>query len=233
VRCVDQVILLFLDARRTLPHSEYEADLEALNLFSLVIRHVEGVLALARNDLVLAPPACACARAAFESAAKAAWMVNADDPFEREARWLAHLAEEERVYKRAASRSHSASATRFLEQARVIGEFRQSVENLMPKHIKQLSGNPNFEEMIRSIGGDRLYSLYIYLSQFTHGGHLASGTYGQNLGTAKIIGEFVIPANWYIAFRVCWLSLSQPGNIILSRVSNSGMQYLNPQQELT
>jgi hypothetical protein len=78
---LDQVISLFLDARRTLPQSKYEADFEAVNLFNLVIRHVEGVLALARSDLVLAPPAYACARAAFETAAKAAWIVNADDPF--------------------------------------------------------------------------------------------------------------------------------------------------------
>ena len=78
---------------------------------------------------------------------------------------------------------------------------------------------------------NKIRGIPIYLSQFIHGGHLASGTYRKNLGTEKIIGEFVTPANWYIAFRVCWLSLSQPGNIILSRVSNSGMQYLNPEQE--
>lgn len=231
---LDQVIGSFLVARTALPASRYEADVEAVNLFNLVIRHVEGVLALARTDLVLVPPAYACARAAFETATKAAWMVDADDPFDREARWLAHLQEEERVYQRAASRSSvPADAARFKAHANAIVEFREGVADLLPKHVKPLRGNPSLEEVSRSIGGAHLYSLYIYLSQFVHGGHLATGLYRQNLGTEKKLGEFVVPANWYIAFRLCWLSLSHPGNVVLSRVSNSPVTYLSPAQEVS
>ena len=43
-----------------------------------------GVITLARTDLVLLPPAQVAARAAFEASVRAAWLVHAADPFERE-----------------------------------------------------------------------------------------------------------------------------------------------------
>jgi hypothetical protein len=82
---------------------KYEADIEAWLLFNLAIRHTEGVIALARHDLILLPPAQMAARAGFEAAVKAAWLVDADDPFDREARWLAHLSFQERYLSRSAN----------------------------------------------------------------------------------------------------------------------------------
>jgi hypothetical protein len=78
---------------------KFESDVEALLLFNLVIRDIEAILTLARTDLVLLPSANVLARAVFEIALKAAWIVQPDDPFDREVRWLAHLAEEERLHK--------------------------------------------------------------------------------------------------------------------------------------
>ena len=102
---LDRAIGLFLEARKTLPPlGRYESEIEAVNLFALAIRDIEGVVALAREDLVLLPPAMAAARAAFEAAVKGAWIVDVDDPFEREVRWLAHLKAEERFYERVAKR---------------------------------------------------------------------------------------------------------------------------------
>jgi hypothetical protein len=229
---VDMAIEGFISAKSKLLPTPYEADGEALNLFNLVIRHAEGVLALARADLVLVPPAYATARAAFEAATRAAWMVNADDPFDREARWLVHLQEEERARQRASERATDAeSAARFAQHARTIKEFREGVTDAMPKHVKLLAAVPNLLEMSRSIGGEHLYLLYIFLSQFAHGGHMATSLYRQNLGTEKKLGEFVMPSNWYIALRLCWLSLYEPGNIVLSRVSGSPVRFLTPTQE--
>ena len=229
---IDRVIELFISARETLPGSQYEADVEALTLFNLVIRHIEGVLVLARNDMVLIPPAYACARAAFETGIKAAWMVNSDDPFVRETRWLAHLAEEGRVYLRVAARTEDQeSSASFGARAQAIQQFRQGVIERLPSHIKLLPGNPNLEEMSRAIGGERLYSLYIFLSQFIHGGHAATNLYRKNLGTEKKFGEFVVPGNWYIAFRLCWLSLSHPGNIVLSQLSGTSTRYISSDEE--
>jgi hypothetical protein len=103
---LDDLAARFLATRReTLPPlGKYEAEVEAQNLFNLAIRDLEGVLALARADLVLLPPALAAARACFEAAVKAAWLIDADDPFDREARWLVHLASEERYYARIADK---------------------------------------------------------------------------------------------------------------------------------
>jgi hypothetical protein len=52
---LDLIIEEFLAAKNTLDGSYrvYEAPFEALNLFNLTIRHVEGVIALARRDLVM------------------------------------------------------------------------------------------------------------------------------------------------------------------------------------
>jgi hypothetical protein len=89
---LEQGIGRFLNSRSTLPPlGRYESQVEALNLFYLALRDIEGVVALAGTDLVLIPPALASARAGFETSVKSMWMVDADDPFECESRWLAHL----------------------------------------------------------------------------------------------------------------------------------------------
>jgi hypothetical protein len=95
----------FLNSRSTVPLlGRYESQVEALNLFYLALRDIEGVVALARTDLVLIPPALASARAGFEAAVKSLWMVDAYDPFECDSRWLAHLKAEERFHNRIAAR---------------------------------------------------------------------------------------------------------------------------------
>lgn len=231
---LDDVIPAFLAARNLIPNlHKYEANLEAVNLFNLVIRNVEGVLALARADLTLLPPANASARASFETAVKAAWMVNADDPFQREARWLAHLKEEERVYERAAKQSsdHGSDDGHFLAHAADLRHFRETVSAVLPAGISLLPGNPSMEEMLRSIGGAHFYSLYIYLSQFVHGGHTATWLYRRHLGTEKRLGEFITAENWYLPLRICWLSLSHPGNLLLSRLCAVDADYLSREQE--
>jgi hypothetical protein len=226
---LDHAVGRFLAARECLQFGRYEADVEASLLFNLVLRHVESVISLARTDLTLLPAAYSVARSAFETATKAAWLVDATDPYVREGRWLAHVAEEERVYERAAERFDSPeSKARFHARASRLREFRTGVQALMPKHVPIPKGNPSLEEACRSIGGEHLYSLYIYLSQFVHGGHCATSLYRQGLGTEKQIGEFITEGHWYIALRICWLSLSHPATVVLSRISGTEFEYLNP-----
>jgi hypothetical protein len=104
VKCdlIDQMIAEFIAARNTVEdtHFKYEAPREALLLFNLTIRNVEGVITLARNDLALLPAAEILVRAAVEPSIKAAWMMTPSDPFEREARWLAHLKSEKSYLER-------------------------------------------------------------------------------------------------------------------------------------
>ena len=76
---------------------KYESEVETRHLLFLMVRNIEALLTLARTDLVLLPPACVLARAAFEIGLKAAWMVQPEDAYARELRWLVHLKEEERA----------------------------------------------------------------------------------------------------------------------------------------
>lgn len=220
---VDRVVAAFLKSRRSLKgYGEFESSTEALLLFNLVVRQVEGVLSLARNDLVLLPAAMACARAAFETALKAAWMVNSNDPYLRETRWLAHLQEEERVYERAAKRWPG----KFAGQAAQLREFRQGVEAMLPPQAERLKHNPTVDQMFEAFDGKQLYPLYIYMSQFVHGGHLATSLYRKGLGTMRQTGEYVSPSSWYLPIRMCWLALSELGSHMLWRIGSPRRNYI-------
>jgi hypothetical protein len=205
--------------RETLPPRTYEAEVEALNLFKMAVRNVEGVIELARRDLALLPPAFAAARACFECAVRASWLVDADDPFEREARYLAHLASEENDLNRVAGRLRDPQiVTRLREREKVIRDFRLAISNKLPPRIRKPAKVPKFDRMLASLGGENIYSLYILLSQSVHGGHAATWLYRKRgLGTERLIGEFIRPTEWQIPFRVTFFSLSRPGYIFLSR----------------
>ena len=218
---LDAGIGYFLRARgETRGYAKYESSVESMNLFNLCIRHIEGVVTLAREDLVLLPAAQACARAALETAAKGAWMVDDNDAFVREARWLAHLQEEERVYQRSAKRyadmGHDASS--LLKRCALIREFREGVTGKMPAHIEVAKHNPSVDDMLTLLDGKVLYPLYIYLSQFVHGGHLATSLYRSGLGIYRKAGEYIEPSDWFVPLRISWLSLTQLGALALWRL---------------
>jgi hypothetical protein len=92
-------------AKSTNITGKYESEVEAWKLFTLAMRDVEAVAELARIDLVLLPAASVLARAVFEIAVKACWMVQPDDPFQKEVRLLAHHQEEERMQERLANKA--------------------------------------------------------------------------------------------------------------------------------
>jgi hypothetical protein len=229
---IDTAIGQFLAARREIRgYEKYESTVESQNLFNLCIRHVEGVITAAREDLVLLPAAHACARAALETAAKGAWIVDHDDPFVREARWLAHLQEEERVYERSAKRyaemGHNAAT--FMERCASIRQFREGVAGKMPSHVELMKHNPSVDDMLEQLDGKILYPLYIYLSQFVHGGHLATSIYRSGLGTFKQPGEYIEPSQWFVPLRISWLSLSQLGALALWRLGRRSSKLSSPQ----
>jgi Family of unknown function (DUF5677) len=237
---LDDLVARFLATRReTLPPlGKYEAEIEAQNLFNLAIRHLEGVLALARTDLVLLPPALAASRACFEAAVKAAWLVDADDPFDREARWLVHLASEERYCARIADRfiklghGRETLVSSLREREAKIKTFRVAVEAKLPKHVTRLKRSPSFEEMVGSLGGEGLYSFYILLSQSSHAEHQATWSYrAGGLGYEKRVGEFIKPADWRLPLRNCFLSVGRPGEIVLSRLGGKPERFLSAETQ--
>ena len=174
---LDDTIERFLQRTARLVTGRYEADVEARLIFILGIRHVEGVIALARRDLVLLPAAYHLARAAFECCVRAAWLVNEENPMKREARWVAHLDGEISAIRRSSDRLGSAGTN--VDQARARGrqlkQFRDNLARaLQDRGVPLLKQIPNFEQMLSSIAGDHLYSIYIEASQYTHGGHAAT-----------------------------------------------------------
>jgi hypothetical protein len=225
----------FLDSRSTLPPlGRYESQVEALNLFYLALRDIEGVVALARTDLVLIPPALASARAGFEAAVKAMWMVDADDPFECEGRWLAHLKAEERFHNRIAARfdeiGKDAGPTRKLAES--IASFSQAVQEILPSGIPVLNGNPSVDKMLESAGVDHLYATYIYLSQFAHAEHAATWLYrSRGLGVEKVVGDFTKPADWHVPLGVAWFSLVHIGRVLLTRLGGDTDLFIHKEYE--
>jgi hypothetical protein len=163
---LDQIVQDFLVARNALGGSyrQYEAHTEALNLFNLTIRNVEGAITLARENLVLLPPAQLAARAAFESSVRAAWIVNVADPFERETRWLAHLKTEEEYLRRIIRELVLIGADPTLNQNRLssIQNFRQAVSTALEERGYDTTlSMPNFREVVRR--GANLRSLHYAL----------------------------------------------------------------------
>jgi hypothetical protein len=132
---LDEMIAEFIAARKNLVLRKYEAPVAALLLFNLTIRNVEGVIALARTDLVLLPPALIIARAAFEASVKAAWIMIPADPFERETHWLAHLKSEKSYLEREIKEWNTLSLDAHAQQHNLnsFKEFQEGVSALLKK----------------------------------------------------------------------------------------------------
>jgi hypothetical protein len=225
---LDTVIERFLVARRSIAPSlgKYESQVEALNLFNLVVRDVEAVGVLARDDLALLPAAIVLSRAAFEISVKAAWLVDVDDPLEGEVRWLAHLKEEERLFEQAPVRPGETGNA----ELEALRDFRRSVAAKLPTGMSELPGNPSFEQMLQSLEVGHLYSAYRQASQFAHGGHRATGLYRRNLGTLKQLGEFIEPSGWYWPLRQSFLSFS-PARVVFARIRGDDGVFLTMEEQ--
>jgi len=211
VKCnlLDQAIRLFSVARNALDGSygKYEANSEALNLLNLTIRHIEGVITLARTNLLLLSPAEVAARAAFEGSIRAAWLVQPGDPFDREPRWLAHLAGEEEYLRRQLRDLGLLGADGSELQGRLttLTAFRRDAGSLIAERgYATDSAIPNFRECLRLLGEERMYLLYSLLSQTAHATHSVTWRYRSGgLGTQKVEGEFIEADQWDLPLNIC------------------------------
>jgi hypothetical protein len=222
---LDQGIKQYLTARNRLHAGRYEADVEALLVFNLGVRHIESIIALARTDLVLLPSAIQLSRAAFECCVRAAWLVNDGDPFRREARWLMHIDGEISADRRWSDRMKQAGVDngKGLARATAIKDFRETIATALEERGVQVNSKmPHFDHILSDIGGENLYSYYIMASQYTHGGHGATWLYRtRGLGTQKQIGEYICVDDWVLPLKMCWLALSRPGEIVASRIAQT------------
>jgi len=223
----------FLKARNTIQGlGKWEAALEANNLFNLVIRDIESIVELARVDLVLLPGANVLARAVFEISLKAAWMVQPEDPFQRELRWLAHIEEEARMHERLVPKiaRFGGNPEFYEERGRLLRKFQEAVASKLPTDYLRLPGNPSVEQMLEGVGQRQVYPIYVLLCSFVHGTHESTWLYRQNLGSLKKHGDFVSSDDWHLPLWTCWRCLQVLGQYVLYRLGTGATAFISPEQ---
>jgi hypothetical protein len=81
--------------------------------------------------------------------------------------------------------------------------------------------------MLESLGEERKYLAYIIGCQFSHGTHHATGIYRKHLGTAKVLGEYITPKDWWPCFLIGWYSLHASGRRFLTRAAGNASDFLS------
>ena len=189
-------------------NSKWEALRYGWSLSNLALRHAESTVTLARTDMALAPSAWVTARAATEAAARCIWLLQPEDEWQREARWLALLHEGARLGNRKETKGMPA----LVAESELIKEFAEAVAAKLPEGVTVPGMDP-----IKSIlaeEGDGLALFYVMASQYTHATELATRSWRVNLGTDAAYGEFSGARDWqhpvwmaYLSFRVTALRL--------------------------
>lgn len=183
----------------------WEADVEAYNLLLLAARHGLSVAMLLAQQKELYTSATVLSRACMEAGAKAIWLVQPDDPYERECRWLAHLAGEINTRKRLGDVMPSE-----LKVAEQIAEFRDGVAAALPDGYIVPKGVPKVKNLLEIIDLPEKYLLYINSSQYSHGTHYAGGAFRTGLGTQKLLTNVVRDVDCFLPLATCWHFVALP-----------------------
>jgi hypothetical protein len=136
---LDAAVVEVIEALSRDPARGYESEVEARLAIGLVVRHVEGVAMLARDGPAMFPAAMTLARAAYEGALRTLWLLDPDEPFERERRWLTHLRDTERFYE-ACGRAFAAAdeheeASKYNAHADAHRQFRLGIVAKLPLDV--------------------------------------------------------------------------------------------------
>ena len=213
---IDEMIDQYRVALRSAKFNQWEAPREGYVLGWLLIRNIQAVTALARQDEIMATGAWSNARVAFELSVRTVWMLYPVDRYEAECRWLALLGEYERAERRI-TRESSADLDQKNQAAQAIQSFREGVIAALPSGYRPAK-MPNLREMLDSLDNSQMYRLYIIGSQFVHGSIYAATGYSRNLGNERIIGDFTSTLDWILPMRLCWLSFREAAWFILDRL---------------
>lgn len=196
---VDAAIAPLIAPRSAALGTEWEAPRHAWCLSNLTLRHAEAVLVLARTDTVLVPSAWVSARAAMEAAARSLWLMEPDDPWDRERRWLVFVDEGERFHERV----RFSGVERDGVKGAAIADFAARIRALLPPG-EQVHGIPSTTVMLTPYG-DHLPRLYALASQYVHGADLAITQWRTGgLGTSAAYGEAADVTGMATAVWVAW-----------------------------
>lgn len=224
---LDEVVKAFLAHRPPAP-GKWEALDDARSMSNLAVRQIESVAELARIDEVLLPGAWSCARSAYEIGMRLRWLIEPDEPFEREARWLSRIAEEERLHDQVAERLEGAGSdpSWFRDRATLLRGFREDVTAKLPLG-QNVPGIPSIEQIALTGSNHASYIRYKQGSQHVHGTHFATEIYRRNLGTAKEFGELVTSAMWAAPMGLCWITLASAGALLIDRLDGDTDAFLD------
>ena len=202
------------------PLGRYEAPDECLMSIFLITRNIESVTTLARRNLALLPSAMVLGRTIFEQGIRVKWFLYPENPFEREARWLAALKKAIQHHRLVADQMEIAGAdlARTSSDARAtasqIERFADAVEGALPEGITPPK-IPSFETMAQSVGEVDKYWVYRYASQYVHGTAVATGIHRRNLGASKEFGDYISPVGWTIPLLLSWYGFGVAGTSFL------------------
>ena len=202
----------------------YEADVVAYGLASLICRSAEAVAVLAREDLRLLPTAIGSARTSYEAAIRLQWLFAPDDPFEREARWIAFEEEREDRLRRTSSifrqmGDETASSAESVGATRAKAHRDAIAALLVEKGYSPVPELPNLRAMATSLGIVEKYLMYIVASQSPHGSIVGVEELfvARDAQSRAILGDRVKPSDWGNPFLMCWYALHSGGSRLLSR----------------
>jgi hypothetical protein len=202
---IDRIIEAYLEA---LSHADlsrrFEAPMEVYSMLKVMLRFSESIISLARDDLVLLPAANVIARSLLEVGYRSMWLLQANDPFEREGRWLAYLRDGIKHY-RALTKASSLSELqrqRFSQIADTHEKFANDMQVLLTAEGNKPPRFPSFREVASVTALPECYHLFVLLSAFTHSNVMSLQLYRRHLGTAKEFGEFIGAADWALSLSV-------------------------------
>jgi hypothetical protein len=219
---VEGLVLDVLEAREAASVDELVLERRDRGLGHRVVVGV-ALRADRRVDLQLVETVAAMvlARAAYEGGIRVLWMLEPDDPFDREGRWPANVQQTARFHEKLALEFESLAFEDHVvedrrEAAAAIRAFAEGVTGKLPEGIEPTPTVPPLRAMVRELAMPERYVAYRLGSQFTHVGGYAVGIYRRNLGTAVEVGEFLEPDQWIAPLHMTWWSLWMPAARLLS-----------------
>ena len=190
----------------------WESDDEAFNLLLLSASFSLASAKLAKSSASFLPSAHLNARGGMEAGARALWLLQPEEYFTREARWVVHLESEadirERLGRHSAQEAVNASAVR---------AFASAVRARLPDGTPVPKALPKFDKLLDAVGLPEKYIAYAVLSQSAHGTHYGAGLFRKHLGNQKDFGEFIATTDWWLPLSVQWWFLAVPAERLAER----------------
>lgn len=177
--------------------TQWEAPRHAWTLSNLALRHLEATALAAKTDVVLLPAGWVTARAAVEAAGRCLWLMEPDDEWQREARWLALLYEGARLGDRP-----EMVGTLQAEVSARTKAFADEVKALLPGGLI-VPGIPAMMSILKGQGDDLAW-FYVLSSQYTHAAELATRTTRSHLGGNAKYGDRADAAEWLLPLWGAW-----------------------------